>query len=210
MRLFLGIDIPDDIRQRITDFVECVRSHAPDARWVKPETYHITLKFIGEFKPERLDDLKTTLSTVAAPAIDISFRGCGFFSPRSPKAFWIGVHANETLPSLASAVQDACAKLGIATEDHAYTPHLTLARTGSGRPQGSPRDRNKPVMWNLRDEVQRMPPPDFGTMTAQEFFLFESKLSPKGAQYTKIAGFQLGSAGTCPERSRRVSPAKEI
>jgi 2'-5' RNA ligase len=203
MRLFVGIDIPDDIRRRIADFVEHVRPHAPDARWVKPDTYHITLKFIGEFKPERLDELKTALSAVAAPAIDISFHGCGFFSPRSPKAFWSGVHANETLPSLACAVQDACAKLGIRVEDHAYTPHLTLARTGSGRPQGSPRDRNKPVMWNLRETVQRMfPQPDFGTMTAQAFFLYESKLSPQGAQYSKIARFPLGSAG--------VSPAKEI
>ena len=193
MRLFVGIDIPPDIRQRITDFVERVRPTAPDARWVKPDTYHITLKFIGEFKPERLDELKSTLSTVSSPPIDIAFRGCGFFTPRSPKAFWIGVHADKTLPELASTVQDACARLGIPVEDHAFTPHLTLARTGSGRPQGSPRDRNKPVMWNLRETVQRMfPQPDFGTMTAQEFFLYESKLSPQGAQYSQVARFQLG------------------
>ena len=192
MRLFIGIDIPDDIRQRITDFVERVRPQAPDARWVKPDTYHITLKFIGEFKSERLDELTSALSAVASPAIDIAFHGCGFFSPRSPKAFWIGVNANETLPGLASAVQDACARLGIKAEEHAYTPHLTLARTGSGRPQGSPRDRGKPAMWQLRDALQRIPPPDFGTMTAQAFFLYESKLSPKGAQYTKIARFDLG------------------
>src|ERR1051326_2250526 len=117
MRLFVGIDIPPDIRQRITDFVDRVRTDAPDARWVKPETYHITLKFIGEYKPERLDALETALSTVAAPTIDIAFRGCGFFSPRSPKAFWIGVQAGDTLPSLAAAVQEACSKIGIPAED---------------------------------------------------------------------------------------------
>ena len=191
MRLFIGIDIPDELRNRIAEFVDQIRPHAPDARWVKPETYHITLKFIGEYRRD-LEELKTPLSTVASPQIEIAFRGCGFFSPRNPKAFWIGIHANESLPALAAAIESTCAKLGIPAEDRAYTPHLTLARTGSGRPQDSRSDRNKPAMWQLRDAVQGIPEPDFGTMTAQAFFLYESKLSPKGAQYTKIARFDLG------------------
>lgn len=194
MRLFVGIDIPDGIREQIAVFIDRMRPHAPDARWVKPETFHVTLKFIGEFRPERLEPLKSALLAVTSPPIEIAFRGTGFFSPRSPKAFWIGVHANDALPTLAAAVDSACAQLGIPSEDRAFSPHLTLARTGSGRPQGSPRDRGKPVMWQLRETVQRIvPSPDFGTMTAQAFFLYESKLSPKGAQYTKLARFQLGS-----------------
>ena len=192
MRLFAGIDIPEEVRQKIADFVDHLRPNAPDARWVKPETFHVTLKFIGELQPERLDQLKAALAAVKRPAIDIAFRGTGFFTPRSPKAFWIGGHANNALLSLAAEVDSACAQLGIRSEDRAFSPHLTVARTGSGRPQGSPRDRNKPSMWQLRDAVQRIPAPDFGTMTAQEFFLCESKLSPKGAQYTKIARFPLG------------------
>ena len=191
MRLFLAIDIPVDIRQKIAAFVERIRPHAPDARWVKPETYHITLKFIGEWRRD-VEELKAPLSSIEAPAIDIAFRGCGFFSPRSPKAFWIGIHAGDSLPALAAAIDATCAKLAIPSEDRAFTPHLTLARTGSGRPQGSPHDRNKPSMWQLRDAVERIPSPEFGTMTAQEFFLYESKLSPKGAQYTKLQRFQLG------------------
>src|ERR1043166_657859 len=123
MRLFIGIDIPGEIRQQITTFVDRVRPHAPDARWVKPETYHITLKFIGEYRRD-LDALKATLGEVSGPAIEIDFRGFGFFSPRSPKAFWIGIHANESLPTLATKIESACAKLGIPSEDRAFTPHL--------------------------------------------------------------------------------------
>lgn len=207
MRLFIGIDIPDQLREQISEFVHRIRPHAPDARWVKPETYHVTLKFIGEWR-EDVERLKAALEAVKAQPIEIAFRGFGFFSPRNPKAFWVGIHANDSLPALAAAIDAECAKLGIRSEDHAYTPHLTLARTGSGRPHGSPRDRNKPSMWQVRDAVQRIPQPDFGTMTAQEFFLYESKLSPKGAQYTKIARFRLGTAGGAGVAN--PSPATQI
>src|SRR5438105_3157397 len=62
MRLFVGLDIDDPIRDRVSRFLEGVREFAPDARWVRPESLHITLKFIGEQKPERLDALKSALA----------------------------------------------------------------------------------------------------------------------------------------------------
>ncbi len=192
MRLFVGIDIPDDIRRGISGYVDRARAIAPAAKWVNPDSYHVTLKFIGEFPEQRLDELKSALANVHAPGFDIAFRDVGFFTPRRPLVFWLGVHADDRLSKLAAAVDDATSQLGIRREDREYSPHLTLARTGSGRPQGSPRDRNKPPMWQLRDAAPSLPKPDFGTMTAQAFFLYESKLSPKGAQYTKIARFGLG------------------
>ena len=86
------------------------------------------------------------------------------------------------------------AALGIAPEEHVYNPHLTLARAGSGRPQGDPRDRNKPKMYLLRDRVQadpRLSQPDFGTMLAQDFFLYQSETMSSGPRYTKLARFEL-------------------
>ena len=191
MRLFVALDIPDEIRSKITTFVEGLRNFAPDARWVTPDSLHVTLKFIGEFAETRLPELKGTLSTIAAPGFDLRFRKAGFFTQRSPRVFWIGIEAGDELKHLAASIDAALLPLGVSAETHEFKPHLTLARMGSGRPQGSPRDRNKPSMWTLRDKVQTMLPPEFGTMTAREFFLYLSKLSPKGAQYTKLERFAL-------------------
>ena len=190
MRLFVAIDIAPSIRTAIAQFVEGVRGFAPDVRWVLPESLHITLKFIGEW--QRLDELKQALAAVRGEPVDITFGGTGFFpTPKAARVFWIGVDAPPQLATFASAIDAATSKLGIESEKRAFTPHLTLARSGSGRPQRTSRDRSNSLFQRLHDRLAAMPSPTFGTMTAREFFLFESKLSPKGAQYTKLERFPL-------------------
>ena len=66
MRLFVALDIPDEIRQRITRFVEGLQPFAANANWVKPASYHVTLKFIGEKSLEDAEQLKRVLSGIAA------------------------------------------------------------------------------------------------------------------------------------------------
>ncbi len=194
MRLFVAIDIPDEIRQRIARYVEGVRGFAPDARWVKPDTFHVTLKFLGETKPETVDELKRALSEIRHDKFDIHFANSGFFpTARNARVFWAGVEAPEFLPQLAAKVDESCSRFGFERERNELKPHLTLAR--AGRSSGNPHQRGGapyPVFKLLADRIAPMPAPEFGTMTAQAFFLYESKLSPGGAQYTKIARFQLG------------------
>lgn len=189
MRLFVGLAIPDTIRTAISNYVDDARRLAPDAKWVKPESYHVTLKFIGEWKHD-VREVISALEKIEAPALDIAFRGCGFFpSARAPRVFWLGIHANETLPRLASQVDDATAALGIEREGKKYSPHLTLARSGSGSPKPKRDEHMTPGMKRLAGKIDSLPSPDFGTMHATEFYLYESKLSPGGAQYTKLKSF---------------------
>jgi RNA 2',3'-cyclic 3'-phosphodiesterase len=194
MRLFIALDIDDVIRQRITRFIEGVAGFAPDARWAQPELLHVTLKFIGEQPESAIESIKRALSVLRADATEIHFRGYGFFpSVKSPRVFWIGMQAEAQLPALAAAIDDKMALLGIPKEDRAYSPHLTLARAGSG--SGSPH-RNKSDAPNrkfdrLQQKLAALPAPEFGTMTAREFFLYQSQLSPKGSKYTKLARFAL-------------------
>ena len=201
MRLFVGIAIPDEIRQRIARYVDGVRGFAPDARWVRPETFHVTLKFLGETRPENVDDLKRELDKIQHDKFDIHFGGCGFFpNPRSARVFWIGVEAGEHLPRLAANVDETCSHFGFERERNELKPHLTLARGGR---TGNPHQRSSgasPAFKLLADRIAQMPPPDVGTMTAQAFFLYESKLSPKGAQYSKIARFELGKTPAADSR----------
>ena len=192
MRLFVAIDLDPSIRERISRFVEGVQNFAPQARWTNPESWHITLKFIGEFPDAKIAELKAALATVQAPASTISFRGTGVFpTPKAARVFWVGIEADEHLSSLAGRIDEVTKKFGVESEKRAFTPHLTLARIGSGRPSRGPEDRKNQPFAKLLEQVAKMPPPDFGTMTARELWLYQSKLSPKGAQYTKLERFPL-------------------
>ncbi|HVP43359.1 MAG TPA: RNA 2',3'-cyclic phosphodiesterase [Terriglobales bacterium] len=192
MRLFVALDIPDEIRHRIRTFIAGVRGFAPDVRWVAPDSLHLTLKFIGEQPDDKLGAIKDALTTVAAQGVDVRFRGTGFFpTAKSARVFWIGIEADTRLADLAAGIDQALEPLGIEREPRAFSPHLTLARSGSGRPQRGRGDRPNRLFAVLQDRLAQMPPPDFGTMTAREFFLYLSELSPKGAQYTKLDRFAL-------------------
>ena len=192
MRVFVGLDIDAAIRDKMGRYLEGVRGFAPDARWVRPESFHVTLKFIGEQKLDQVESIQRELATVKGSLFDVGFRGHGFFpNARSPRVFWLGIEAPEQLPQLAKAVDEAVARTGVPRETNDYRPHLTLARSGSGRPQPRPGERASPPLRRLAEKLQDKPAPDFGTMTAREFFLYESKLGPGGARYTKIARFAL-------------------
>jgi 2'-5' RNA ligase len=200
MRVFVAIDIEPAIRDRIARFMDGVRESAPNARWVDAQSFHITLKFIGERSPADVDEIKRALAGVQAPVAAVNFRGTGFFpTPRAARVFWVGIEADDALPLLARRVDEALSRLKIPREERAFSPHLTLARGGdsrhprggSGRPQFRPDDRANSRFARVQEKLATLPPPEFGEMTATEFFLYESKLSPAGAHYTKLARFPL-------------------
>jgi len=92
MRVFIALDIDDAIRTRLEQFLDGVREFAPEARWVRPESMHVTLKFIGWKSPEAVEAIKQALTAIRAGAIELSFRGYGFFpAAKSPRVFWIGI-----------------------------------------------------------------------------------------------------------------------
>jgi 2'-5' RNA ligase len=193
MRIFIALDIDDAIRSRIAVFLDGVRGFAPEARWVRPESLHVTLKFIGNKSIEEVEEIKHALIRIPAAAIEISFRGYGFFpTPKAPRVFWIGVEAGPQIAALAKLVDEATAVLGVPREEHAFSPHLTLARRGgSGSPGWRKGDAPNQSFQRLQEKLAALPAPEFGRMSAREFFLFESQLGPGGARYTKIARFGL-------------------
>jgi RNA 2',3'-cyclic 3'-phosphodiesterase len=194
MRLFIALDIDDAIRERMARFVEGVCNFAPDARWVKPESLHITLKFIGEQPEPMVEQIKQALTTIAASASEIQFRGYGFFpTAKSARVFWLGMETGPQLAALAAAIDEKTASIGIPKEDRAFSPHLTLARSsgGSGSPRRRTEDGPNRTFQRLQEKLSALPMPEFGTMSPREFFLYQSQLSPKGSKYTKIARFVL-------------------
>jgi 2'-5' RNA ligase len=190
MRFFVGLDIDPEIRERIAAFRNQMRMLAPDVRWVGPATFHVTLQFLGETK--KFDEIRRALKTVKAESVQLGFRGSGFFpNPKAPRVFWVGIESDEKLQTLADFVASAMRLLGFESDTDPYTPHLTLARGGSGRPRPVPGERPASGLQRVRDELAKLPRPDFGTMTAHEFYLYESRLSPEGARYEKRASYPL-------------------
>jgi 2'-5' RNA ligase len=194
VRLFIALDIDEEIHQRIGRFLDGVSGFAPDARWVRLESLHITLKFIGEQPSEMVSALQDRLKGVSVPRFEVTFAGFGFFpTPKSPRVFWIGIQAGPELQHLAAAIDDATAQLGIPKEDRAFSPHLTLARKSgaSGAPRSQKGDGPNRVFQRLQEKLATMPVLEFGTMTAREFFLYQSQLSRSGSRYTKLHAFPL-------------------
>ena len=197
MRLFIALDIPDEIRERISRFMDGVRNFAPEARWVHSESLHVTLKFIGEQPDAAVEKVKEELAGITAAAADIHFQGYGFFpTAKSARVFWVGMESSPQLAELASAIDDKMSRLGIAKENRPFSPHLTLARSagGSGTPRWRKGDGPNRTFQLLQEKLAALPTPDFGTMTPHEFFLYQSQLSPKGSKYTKLATFPLEAA----------------
>jgi len=194
MRIFIGIDLDDEIRTRIARFLDGVSGFAPEARWVRPESLHITLKFIGEQKAEQVTAITERLRQVQGGGFDIRLSGHGFFpTAKAPRVFWIGIHAGPELAELAGRIDAAVAELGIPREERAFSPHLTLARAGgrSGDPKWRKGDGANSTFAVLQKRLAAMGQLEFGTMTADTFILYQSQLSPGGSKYTKLERFPM-------------------
>src|SRR4029077_6807793 len=107
-----------------------MRSIAPQPKWVRPENLHVTLKFLGETPPEKLDALCAAFSAVrSAQHVELRFHGIGFFpNDKRPRVFLAGMTSSPNLSPLAQVIDQASSTLGFPLENRPFTPHLTLAR----------------------------------------------------------------------------------
>lgn len=182
MRLFVALDLPDSVRAALRELIAGLRRAEPGAHWVRTEGMHLTLKFIGEQPAEKQAAIQQALAGVARTGpVTLRVAGLGYFpSERRPRVFWAGVEASENLAALATNIEAALEPLGIARERRAYLPHLTLARFPSPAPAP-----------HLQAAVAALGATDCGSFEAAEFYLYQSKLSPRGAEYAKLASFSL-------------------
>ena len=187
MRLFVALEIPSTVREKLAALIEEMRAVASQSarskmrlRWVPAKNLHSTLKFIGQVEEEKAGCIRKELAQVrSAAAVDLRFRGLGFFpNERRPRVLWTGVEAPSNLSALANEIDARLEKCGLARETREFSPHLTLARFD---PPG--------ISDELRASLQANSSREFGTARCNEFHLFESKTRPTGAEYTRLASF---------------------
>jgi RNA 2',3'-cyclic 3'-phosphodiesterase len=187
VRIFVALDVPQVVRAALTDVSARLKGICPGARWVRLEGVHITLKFIGEVSPEKLEQIRQELGDLPnfAP-IQIRFAGLGFFpSARRPRVFWAGVQADPQLGALAAAIEMKLEPLGVLPEKRAFQPHLTLARFESP-------EHTQP----LSAAVEALGTPEFGSETFKDFHLYQSVLKRSGAEYTRLVTYPFSREQT--------------
>ncbi len=187
MRLFVAFDLPRDTREALRECVARLRPAAGNAKWVRPEGLHVTLKFIGHQPEEMLPRLRQALLEIHCPApVEMQFRGIGFFPGEyRPRVIWCGVAASPNLAALAGDVNAALEPLGIPAETRAFLPHLTLARW---------KEPERAV--KIQEAAKEFRDRNFGVLCASEFHLFESFLKPSGAEYQKLATFAFNESAS--------------
>jgi 2'-5' RNA ligase len=189
VRLFVALDLPETVRRSLAETIEMLKSKCREARWVRPESMHLTLKFIGhavaDGDAQKLGDVRAALSTVRSPdPVELQFRGVGFFpNARRPRVVWCGIKASPNLAQIATEVDRVLEPLGIPREKRDFVPHLTLARIEP--------PRRVDALARAAEELESF---DFGSVRESEFYLFESKLKPSGAEYTKIEAYNFAKA----------------
>ena len=143
-RLFTAIEVPDEIR----DELYRLRMPLPGARWMKPESYHITLRFAGDIGNVAAREFAANLSRIEPDGFELRLSGLGAFGGDDPHAIWAGVELTPQLEDLARAHEKAARNAGLAPETRAFKPHVTLARL---------KHSNSGGRGALLDTLQRLP-----------------------------------------------------
>jgi 2'-5' RNA ligase len=188
MRLFTGIDLPDDVRERLERLLMHLRPCA-HLKWSPVYNLHVTLKFIGEWPEDKLPQLETALRAVAPrEPIPAEVKGLGWFpNPHHPRVFWVGIHGGDALAGLVKDVEAALVPLGIAAEDRAFNAHLTLARIKEPAP-----------LQALRSAIAQLESVEFGSFAVNRFYLYRSQPGPAGSIYTKLCEYPFQAAVQVP------------
>jgi RNA 2',3'-cyclic 3'-phosphodiesterase len=182
LRLFAAVDLPARVREEIEGTIAPWRERLPRGRWVRPENWHVTVKFLGRTYP-RLVDWVTDAAREAAAAIRpfrAGVEGMGVFpGPGRARVVWVGlVDRDQSLPALARALDDRLAD-EFPPEKRGFTPHLTVARFNPPAP--------------VREHVDELAATRFEVepFRVGELVLYRSHLSPKGARYEPLERFPL-------------------
>lgn len=179
MRLFVGIPLEPAVVGQLSEISAKLRSPDDGLRWAAPESWHITLQFLGSTSETKYACVAERLRELRAPGVPVTLQELGFFDRAG--VFFAGVGLTPELVVLQQLVVTADAKCGFEAEKRPYHPHITLARV-KGEDHGK-------GLRRLRGKVKQQP--IFTEFVAGEFVLYESMLERTGARYEIRERFPL-------------------
>ncbi len=179
MRLFIAIELPEDLKQAIAKVQGQLKAAGAIANWTRPEGIHLTLKFLGDVEEAKVPEIMAAMAGAAAGTGKLSLKveGAGAFpNVKVPRVLWLGVRGDtERLATLQAAIEDEMERFGFEREERKFSPHLTLARIKFPKP----RDNWAAMVGGIRDV-------NIGSFTADHVSLMKSELRRDGAVYTEL------------------------
>lgn len=185
MRLFVAVNFPIKLRRRIASATRPLRELSMPARWVEPEKLHLTLKFIGEVRDERVEEISEALAQATATfrTFEIRFSQVGAFpSLRGPRVVWLGVELTGDLRFVKHDLEHVFSQVGIEKETRAFHPHVTLGRVEGGARAGAFRELERLARQIQVDDTYRVSHID----------LMRSRLRPAGPEHTQLKVAPIG------------------
>jgi RNA 2',3'-cyclic 3'-phosphodiesterase len=203
MRTFVAIPVPDAVRARAVALQKELSRAAPGmgVRWVRADQMHLTLKFLGELDPARLEALVAATRSACAgcSAIRLEAIGTGFFpDERRPRVLWLGLGGEvEALQRLQASIETTVRAFAESQEDRPFSPHLTLARIKSIRPGEA-----RALVAKLKD----LRAGSLGAWQASQVEVLSSELRAEGSRYTCLAAIPVSSV--LPDSSEGIAEAQ--
>lgn len=192
LRVFVAIETPEAIYLRLAAQVEQFKRRIPTGvvRWLGLEGIHLTLKFLGDVSPGKVDQIVILLERIARQytpfEVDVGDLGC-FPNTHRPRVLWIGVQdPSGTLNDLQKSLEDGFESIGFKREARSFHPHLTFGRVK--------RRAGRSAVQSLSKTLKGERIGNIGRFQVNEICLIRSDLKPTGAFYSKLAPIRLGSS----------------
>jgi RNA 2',3'-cyclic 3'-phosphodiesterase len=176
-RIFTALEIPDNVRQAL----DMLRGGLPGARWIDPENYHLTLRFIGDVDDQTAREVAFVLGKVHRREFELRFDGLSSFGGRRPRAVVATLAQTPALMELQAEHERLMQRVGLEPEGRKYTPHVTLARLRDSSA------RQVADYLATRALIQPLP------FTVSRFVLFSSRISVGGGPYVVEAAYPLAA-----------------
>lgn len=184
IRAFVALCLPADIIDHMSGLQTALKARGLRLRWVKPQSVHLTLKFLGEIPLEAVAEIGRALHCASRETVPLALtvQGMGVFPGiRRARVLWVGLGGQvEALQSLYSRIEDELADLGLAREKRGFKAHLTLARMKGPVP-------SRELLAAMEETGNYEPRP----FLARRLTLYKSDLRPQGAVYSPMVEIDL-------------------
>jgi len=205
IRSFVAVLLDPSLKEEIARTQEQLKAVGANVRWVAPETFHFTLKFLGGVEEEKIEEIAQTVGAVAAQfqPFSLSLAGLGVYpSLSAPRVIWVGTSQGaQELTELGERTEAALEPMGFEREKRPFSAHLTLGRVRSPKRRAELSQAIQAVSGgSLPGQAGE---PSFGEMKVDRVWLMKSDLTLKGAIHTPLKEMDLGGQAPTGLSSRR-------
>jgi len=182
MRIFLAIDFPEEIKEKLLQRMHLFKKLFPQFKWIKKPALHLTLKFIGEVPDTTIPGIYNQLKEafMHLDPFNLVTGSLGFFpSAKRPRVFFLDLKKSDPLAMCYSIIENKLEPSGIEKDKKAFHPHITLARI-----------KNLDLTIEQSQTLQSQSMPEM-LIKVNEIILMQSELSATGARYTPVQRFSL-------------------